>query len=93
MKEDTLYMLEPGKSVQVPNVNLMEGQTAATKDAIVVFCIDTSGSMGCTTEVAIVVCSVLVQMECFLKFRNVGGGGGGTGLLDSYSIYDEVPIL
>lgn len=53
MKEDTLYMLEPGESVQNPSMNLMEGQTAAS--AIVVFCLDTSGSMGCTTEVAVIV--------------------------------------
>lgn len=47
MKEDTLYLLEPDQS----GTNLMEGQMAAAKDAIVVFCIDISGSMGCTTEV------------------------------------------
>lgn len=51
MKEDTLYMLMPSESVRVSGRNLMEGQTAAAKDAIVVFCIDISGSMGCTNEV------------------------------------------
>jgi Mg-chelatase subunit ChlD len=53
MKEDTLYMLMPSESVRVSGRNFMEGQTAAAKDAIVVFCIDISGSMGCTTEVLI----------------------------------------
>ena len=51
LKEDVLYLLEPSKSMRVSGKNIMEGQTAAAKDAIVVFCIDISGSMGCTTEV------------------------------------------
>ena len=51
LKDDVLYLLEPSESVRVSGRNMIEGQVAAAKDAIVVFCIDISGSMGYTTEV------------------------------------------
>ena len=48
LKEEVLYMITPGASTGSSSV-MVGGQ--AGKDALVVFCIDTSGSMGTTTEV------------------------------------------
>ena len=48
LKEEVLYMITPGASAQSSGA-MGEGQTG--KDALVVFCIDTSASMCTTTEV------------------------------------------
>ena len=47
LKEEVLYMIAPGTSTGAATEI---GATA--KDALVVFCIDTSGSMGTTIEVS-----------------------------------------
>ena len=46
LKEEVLYMITPG----APTGAATE-IGATVKDALVVFCVDTSGSMGTTTEV------------------------------------------
>jgi len=46
LKEEVLYMITPGTST-----GAVTEMGATTKDALVVFCVDTSGSMGVTTEV------------------------------------------
>ena len=48
LKEEVLYMITPGTSTGAVATTAI-GSTA--KDALVVFCVDTSGSMGTTTEV------------------------------------------
>jgi len=48
LKEEVLYMITPGTSTGAVATTVI-GSTA--KDALVVFCVDTSGSMGTTTEV------------------------------------------
>ena len=48
LKEDVLYLLEPSETFMTSGRSTMEGHAS---DSIVVFCIDTSGSMGVTTEV------------------------------------------
>lgn len=52
LKEEVLYMITPGVSAGSSGA-MVGGQTG--KDALVVFCIDTSGSMCTTTEVRIIV--------------------------------------
>ena len=49
LKEEVLYMITSGVSAGSSGA-VVGGQ--AGKDALVVFCIDTSGSMGTTTEVS-----------------------------------------
>lgn len=49
LKEEVLYMITPGASAGSSGA-MVGGQTG--KNALVVFCIDTSGSMGTTTEVS-----------------------------------------
>jgi len=46
LKEEVLYMITPGTTTGAGTE-----MGATTKDALVVFCVDTSGSMGVTTEV------------------------------------------
>ena len=54
LKEKVLYMITPGASAGSSGA-MAGGQTG--KGALVVFCIDTSGSMGTTTEVRFSFCS------------------------------------
>ena len=63
LKEEVLYMITPGASAGSSSV-MVGGQTG--KDALVVFCIDTSGSMGTTTEVRIHVTDILSNIIILL---------------------------
>ena len=56
LKEEVLYIITPGPSGKNSGTMVRE---QAGKDALVVFCIDTSGSMGTTTEVSIKVSGIL----------------------------------
>lgn len=47
-EEDTTYMIAPAPSTATQSL-----QGSGITDSVVVFCIDTSGSMGVTTEVGI----------------------------------------
>lgn len=59
LKEEVLYMITPGASAGSSS-SIAGGQ--AGKDALVVFCIDTSGSMGTTTEVRMHVTGALSKI-------------------------------
>ena len=50
-KEEVLYVITPG-ALACSSSYMVGGQTG--KGALVVFCIDTSGSMGTTTEVRLI---------------------------------------
>ena len=56
LKEEVLYMITPGASAGSSG-DMVGGQIG--KNALVVFCIDTSGSMGTTTEVRMGITKVL----------------------------------
>ena len=62
LKEEVLYMITPGASAGSSGA-VVGGQTG--KDALVVFCIDTSGSMGTTTEVRIQVTDILSKIAFY----------------------------
>ena len=62
LKEEVLYMITPGASAGSSGA-MVGGQ--AGKDALVVFCIDTSGSMGTTTEVRIHVTEILSKIAFY----------------------------